>query len=356
MNYWLQFYHKYPHCNAQDFIKLAYQAEFGCEHIMGDFVLGYIESELAVSNNADTTLYESISDEYCRVHLSEYKRQGYPPEVLAKCMQSVHSNGSVDGLLKRLDAFLQEIACGQINIDLNDAKELVSQYRQIGCPALHHSKIFRDRYEPHYRVIYRKHAVLLPVICAIEGKIAKPVSVKPLILAIDGNCGSGKRYYAKSLAEYFGACVIHCDDFFLPKEMRTAERLAEVGGNIHYERLRALLASLQQEQQSAACRQDKKQSFTYRAYNCSTDSYEERKLFTSNVIIVEGSYSLHPFLREFYDLKVLLTVDEQTQQNRLLQREGGNIADFVNKWIPLENRYFDTLDARNCIVIDTSEY
>ena len=153
MNYFQQFYAKYPSCTVQDFIKLAYQAEFGCEHIMGDFVLGYIVSELAQSNNADTTLFEPISDEYCRVHLSQYKRKGYRAEVLAKCMQSVHSSGSVEGLLTRLDEFVQLIQCGHIDISLKEASALIAQYRQMGCPALHHSQLFRDSYQPHYRVI-----------------------------------------------------------------------------------------------------------------------------------------------------------------------------------------------------------
>lgn len=165
---------------------------------------------------------------------------------------------------------------------------------------------------------------------------------KPLIVAIDGCCGSGKSTYAKELQQHLDATVIHCDDFFLPLDLRTSERLAEIGGNIHYERLSAVLGKVREGK-----------AFVYQTYDCSTDSYVDRNYEPSSVVIVEGSYALHPTLRHFYDVKVLLTVDSQTQYDRLLKREGDGIDNFVNKWIPLENRYFDQLDTSDCIVIDT---
>ena len=193
------------------------------------------------------------------------------------------------------------------------------------------------------------------IIKTLLAEIEKAVtnsSKNPVIIAIDGNCGSGKTFYAHQLAKIFNASVIHCDDFFLPKEMRTAERLAEVGGNIHYERLGETISMLVNEQSLSG---GKKQFFTYMAYNCSTYGYEERRLHPSNIVIVEGSYSLHPSLRHLYDLKILLHVDSQTQYNRLLQREGEKgIANFVNRWIPLENRYFETINTADCVVIDAS--
>ena len=174
----------------------------------------------------------------------------------------------------------------------------------------------------------------------------------PVIVAIDGNCGSGKTTYSDRLATFFSAAVIHCDDFFLPKQLRTAERLGEVGGNIHYERLRALLSVIRNEQLPVTSRQRRTAPIAYRAYNCSQGIYEDRLLHKSNVVIVEGSYALHPFCAEFYDLKFLLEIDAQTQLERLTKREGEQgVKNFIDKWIPLENRYFASLDTSDCIVI-----
>lgn len=191
------------------------------------------------------------------------------------------------------------------------------------------------------------------VLDRLHSEIEKVVSSKPhVIIAIDGNCGSGKTFYSSQLATLLNAEVIHCDHFFLPKAMRTSERLNEAGGNVHYERLREVLFKLKKEQ--SVVYGNGKEQFAYKAYNCSTDAYEQIILSLTNVVIVEGSYSLHKSLREFYDLKILLTVNEQTQRCRLLQREGElGLVNFVNKWIPLENRYFATLDTTDCIVIPT---
>ena len=151
-------------------------------------------------------------------------------------------------------------------------------------------------------------------------KLLASSSVRPLIIAIDGKCGSGKTYYGSKLASVLGASVIHCDDFFLPVAMRTDARLAEMGGNIHYERLGALLSNIKSSQAQLKDASNTP-SFTYDAYDCSTDSYEQLTLISTDVIIVEGSYSLHPTLRQLYDLKILLNVDNQTQLQRLTQRE-----------------------------------
>ena len=56
------------------------------------------------------------------------------------------------------------------------------------------------------------------------------------IIAIDGRCASGKTTFTQKLANYLNAEVIHMDDFFLRNELKTKERLSEVGGNIDYER------------------------------------------------------------------------------------------------------------------------
>ena len=195
-----------------------------------------------------------------------------------------------------------------------------------------------------------KDNVLQTLIVEVEKVVS---NLRSVLIAIDGNCGSGKTFYANQLATHFGANLVHCDDFFLPSELRTEERLAEVGGNVHYERLREVLSQLKNKWVDADGKNN--QYFTYVAYNCSTDSFKEVTQVKSNVVIVEGSYALHPSLANLYDLKILLTVDAQTQRERLLKREGERITDFVNKWIPLENRYFDSLDTNDCVVINTSK-
>ena len=88
----------------------------------------------------------------------------------------------------------------------------------------------------------------------------------------------------------------------------------------------------------------------YGVFNCSVMAVdricrEEAK----DIVIVEGAYSLHPQLRDFFDLKVLVTVDEATQKQRILARNGEKmLRRFLNEWIPLELRYFEACGVKDC--------
>lgn len=172
---------------------------------------------------------------------------------------------------------------------------------------------------------------------------------EPFILAIDGMCGSGKTSLAKELSNIYNCNVFHMDDFYLPFELRTKERLEQPGGNVHYERFKekVLVPLLKQE------------PVTYAPYQCSTGSYGETRIIDfKNINIVEGSYSLHPFFNQVYDCKVFLTINETVQIERIHKRSGEEkLRQFLDKWIPMENKYFTELHIQSIsdLVMDTSE-
>ena len=69
----------------------------------------------------------------------------------------------------------------------------------------------------------------------------------PVLVAIDGCCGSGKTTLAAALAERLKAEVLHMDDFYLRPEQRSPARYRTPGENVDHERflgpLRPLLLS-----------------------------------------------------------------------------------------------------------------
>ncbi len=174
-------------------------------------------------------------------------------------------------------------------------------------------------------------------------------SQKPFIFAIDGLCGSGKTSLAKELSNIYDCNVFHMDDFYLPFEMRTRERLEQPGGNVHYERFKeeVLIPLLKQE------------TITYAPFQCFTGNYGEPRIIKPQIInIVEGSYSLHPYLSQFYNCKVFLTINEQVQISRIRKRSGEEkLRQFLDKWIPVENKYFTELHIQSGsdLVMDTSD-
>ncbi|ALB45956.1 uridine kinase family protein [Clostridium beijerinckii] len=169
-----------------------------------------------------------------------------------------------------------------------------------------------------------------------------------LVIAIDGRCGGGKSSLGAILAEEFDCSLFHMDDFFLPPRMKTKERLAQPGGNVHYERFEEeILKSLKNDEPAV-----------YRKYLCNKGELSQPiKVEPKNLTIVEGSYSLHPTLRDYYDYKIFITIDPKVQHERILKRNGEEkLQDFINKWIPLEEHYFTELDIENkCdIIFDTT--
>jgi uridine kinase len=171
---------------------------------------------------------------------------------------------------------------------------------------------------------------------------------KPNIIAIDGRCASGKSTLASLLGEKYVCNIFHMDDFYLPFEMRTKERLDEPGGNIHYERFEEeVLKPLK-----------KRQPIDYRPFQCSSGALgEPRRLEYRNLNIVEGAYCLNPKLPVEYDYKIFLTVDAEVQKERIRKRNGkANAQNFYNKWIPLEEKYFSSFNIQDIcdLVMDTT--
>ncbi len=162
---------------------------------------------------------------------------------------------------------------------------------------------------------------------------------KPILIAIDGRCSAGKTTLAAELQTELGCCVIHMDDFFLRPEQRTPERYREPGGNVDYERfLTEVMEPLV-----------KRQSFSYRPYNCKRQAFSEAvQAEPYSIAIIEGSYSCHPVLWDFYRLRIFMDIGKEEQRRRIVQRNGEAAWPvFQEKWIPLEEMYFKAYEIKD---------
>lgn len=168
-----------------------------------------------------------------------------------------------------------------------------------------------------------------------------------VFVAIDGPCTSGKTTLATVLQRRFGGNVLHMDDFFLRLEQRTPERFAEPGGNVDRERFEdEVLAPLAAGKIAQ-----------YRPWDCHTGDFAaSRNVEPARLTIVEGSYSMHPALRGYYDLMICLTIDSGEQLRRLEARNPRMLQRFIDEWIPLENRYFASTETRTAadMIVDTA--
>ena len=74
--------------------------------------------------------------------------------------------------------------------------------------------------------------------------------------------------------------------------------------------------------------------------------------------IVEGSYSHHPKLQNYMDVRVFCTVTSEEQMHRIRIRNGEQMAQmFAERWIPMEEIYFDTYQIRERadVIINTEK-
>ncbi|MBQ8574855.1 MAG: hypothetical protein IJ447_02275 [Clostridia bacterium] len=156
-----------------------------------------------------------------------------------------------------------------------------------------------------------------------------------VVLAIDGGSASGKTTLSGILNEIYGCTVLHTDDFFLRPEQRTPERYAEVGGNLDRERfLEEVLRPLKRNE-----------TINYRRFDCATFTISPfTEIKPEKLTVIEGAYSMHPTLAEYYDLAVFLDISPELQRERILKRNSAEEAErFFSKWIPLEREYFSKM-------------
>ena len=167
---------------------------------------------------------------------------------------------------------------------------------------------------------------------------------RPLI-TIDGPCASGKTTLASRLAEMLDAAVIHTDDFVIPHEMKTEERLAVPGGNCDSGRLAREVC--------APWRAGLPVLFS--RYDCRADRLlPPEALPECRALILEGSYCNIPVIRESADVRFFLATAPEIREARLIARESPeSLAMFRKRWIPLEDAYFAAfgLPDAGCVVL-----
>ena len=95
---------------------------------------------------------------------------------------------------------------------------------------------------------------------------------KPLVLALDGRCGSGKTTLANTLARQFPASIVlHTDDFYLPPAQRVRGWEKMPCANMDLIRLRDEALRPAYEGQPVL----------YRAYSCRAGAYQPVQEFAA---------------------------------------------------------------------------
>lgn len=324
---------RYPAMQPRDAIKLVYQHTFGGEHLVTDEIaaLNRLTVELGqLTYGAHVPLSEPIGNGLCRLQLRAVPQQIMPPDILNRLfIQGTRPiKGDRDGFSKKLGQLREMAGKGAAPFATRDFDQYLKEYEKAGCPVVSHSGIYRRYYHPAYRVMPDRIVSFWPLFWAISRLLQRKDRV---VLGLDGMAAAGKTTLAALLSEVYSGAVIHMDDFFLPGELRTPDRLSQPGGNVHYERFKAEVSPHLRENEA----------FSYAPFDCHAMAYAPLVTVSpSRLMVVEGAYSLHPALGIDFDLKVFLTVPEQEQMSRILTRNGAGMAgQFQKQWIPMERAY-----------------
>ena len=356
-----------PEMQPQDYYKLLYQREFGCghtapapetagRHLMEEYTraAGLPGADAVPEHVKGAALpgcVEDIGNGLCRIYLNGvWSREALRLLGRVFCATAREHKGetacfaaALDGLAHWADAVLPPR-------DAQTLRRQTGTLRAAGCPAVHHSAAYREQYAPHYRVVRRCYADAWPALLLAQRVLESVSPGGHALLAIDGRCGSGKSTLAAHMAQVFGCPVFHMDDFFLPPELRTPERLARPGENVHHERfLREALEPFAAGQPVRFC-----------PFDCSAGVPGSAvEIPAASFAVVEGSYSLHPSLRGHYTASVFVTCAQAVQRTRLTARGGADSwAVFEARWIPLEETYFKAhaVQALADLTLDTTPF
>ncbi len=334
---------RYPYMQSQDAVKLLYQGEFGPGHLTtcesGSFE--HLSAQYEAACN-DEPLNDYIGGGMSRVHLAAAKAQGICALTLYKSflLSAKSAKGSFELFEPKL---LQLIKISEKGapFTLEELNRFLDKWRSAKMPIISHSIAYRERYKPAYRLLLERYANFMPLFAAIDKRLSLG---KTTIIGIDGNCGSGKSTLASLLASVYENCsIIPMDHFFLPKAQQMPFPL---DANIDLERFGTLVAP------KIKCFE----KFSYRPFNCSKGEYAQQvDILPDKLIIVEGSYCLHPKYSSLYDLKVFLECSKEEQLLRIKRRSYEKLGRFISEWIPAETRYFEQYNIKNsCDLVFTT--
>ncbi len=330
-----------PHCYEPcDAVKFCYQAAYGAEHMIGDNAAVYFNKEYESVTAGDGMLTEQLSEEYFRINLAVWKNKALPSEWLFNMFYLSATKAEKGDVKPFIEAAKKLATRGELPFDEKRLDEYLLGY---DGGAVHHSEVCRKKKSPAYRVVHKRYVRMISLLEAFS---------KCQVMAIDGRAAAGKSTLASDMAEITRASVIHMDDFFLPPQLRTQERLSKPGGNIDYERFaKEVLPYLEQGKE-----------FSYNKFDCAKMALGEKvRVKEARHYIVEGSYSHHPYFNNYADLLVFCDVSPYLQLFRIENRNGRQmIKEFAEKWIPMEERYFkafsikEKADIRVCSLRDYS--
>ncbi len=151
---------RYPLMEVQDAIKLLFQSEFGCEHMLTDCASAYsfLANEYGSLRQNNAPLLEDIGNGFSRLNIRAMDSYGVSVKTAFEWFASTAALKC--GSTEHYDLLLQLLVDPSVGLpfDVDDVEDCVLHYKRAGYPVVHHSARYRAAYAPAYRVIRTEYA------------------------------------------------------------------------------------------------------------------------------------------------------------------------------------------------------
>ena len=149
-------YQTYPKLQIQDLFKFLHQSAFGCEHLVSskEEAKDFIEKEYAGIHSAFAPAIEALDGSYSRIPLS-FMAQGLSADTFAEFFvaSAKREENGFTALMQKLDVARELIRDGLLPFPQDDFEAALSAWAEKDYSAVRHSEVFREAYQPAYRVI-----------------------------------------------------------------------------------------------------------------------------------------------------------------------------------------------------------
>ncbi len=151
----------YPRMQAEDCLKLLYQFHCGSRHMLKDEKGAFLalKEELAnVTYQPDLPLFVPVGDHISRLQLAAIEH----PDA-----EMIHelAVGAARAFVPQMSAFMHDfkklgrtITEYPVMFEQEDFDAAAAWFRGQAFTSIHHSDLFRQLYDPHYRIVYTRPA------------------------------------------------------------------------------------------------------------------------------------------------------------------------------------------------------
>ncbi len=151
----------YPLMELRDVYKLIYQGVLGSEHLVSSTTefASYLEQEFEhLVPDPAGRLAEPVRPDggLLRINLRPYKsRQQDVAQLVPLCLETAAEKwGKLSDLQEAWDSFVSQVKQSRFpQFTLEQVVDFTSWLEAHNYPALHHSEIYRQHYQPAYRLI-----------------------------------------------------------------------------------------------------------------------------------------------------------------------------------------------------------